>query len=56
MMWITIGCGCLGFFLGYLAGRYKNNRHHEEEVYNIQSHYEAKLKKKTLEEKLRDHG
>tara|TARA_R110002012_G_scaffold40197_2_gene110828 strand:- start:341 stop:511 length:171 start_codon:yes stop_codon:yes gene_type:complete len=56
MMWIIIGGVCLVFFLGYFIGRYKSNRHHEEEIHNIRGHYEVKLKKKTLEEKLREHG
>tara|TARA_R100001143_G_C3254542_1_gene84992 strand:- start:107 stop:334 length:228 start_codon:yes stop_codon:yes gene_type:complete len=47
---------CLGFFLGYFIGRYKSNRHHEEEIHSIRGHYEVKLKKKNLEERLRQHG
>ena len=51
-----IGSSICGLFLGYMWGRYKSNCHHEEEIHNIQSHYEVKLKKKTLEDRVRNHG
>ena len=41
---------------GYFLARYRFSSAHYEEINNIRSHYEVKLKKKTLEERLREHG
>jgi hypothetical protein len=50
---ITLIIGLTG---GYFLARYRFSSAHYEEINNIRSHYEVKLKKKTLEEKLREHG
>ena len=46
----------IGLVVGYLFVKKKFKQTHYEEINNIRAHYEVKLKKKTLEEKLREHG
>jgi len=46
----------LGLIGGYFFTRYKFKEAHHEEINNIRAHYEVKLLKKTMEERVRDHG
>jgi|TARA_R110000744_G_C18908909_1_gene510279 hypothetical protein len=46
----------IGLTAGYFLARYKFSSAHYEEINNIRAHYEVKLLKKTMEDRVRDHG
>ena len=46
----------IGFLMGYLFIKKRFKQVHYEEINNIRAHYEVKLLKKTMEERIRDHG
>ena len=46
----------IGLTAGYFLARYRFNSAHYEEINNIRAHYEVKLLKKTMEDRVRDHG
>ena len=46
----------IGLTAGYFLARYRFNQAHCEEINNIRAHYEVKLLKKTMEDRVRDHG
>tara|TARA_R100001369_G_scaffold81271_1_gene112217 strand:- start:264 stop:431 length:168 start_codon:yes stop_codon:yes gene_type:complete len=50
---ITFVVGLIG---GYFLTRYKFNNAHYEEINNIRAHYEVKLLKKNMEDRVREHG
>tara|TARA_R100001377_G_scaffold60219_1_gene36457 strand:+ start:616 stop:789 length:174 start_codon:yes stop_codon:yes gene_type:complete len=46
----------LGLIGGYFCTKYRFTRAHYEELNNIRAHYEVKLLKKTMEDRVREHG
>lgn len=46
----------IGLVVGYLFIKKRFKQAHYEEINNIRAHYEVKLLKKTMEERIRDHG
>ena len=46
----------IGFIAGYWFIKRQVKQAHYEEINNIRAHYEVKLLKKTMEERVRDHG
>ena len=52
----TIIALIIGFIAGYWFTKRQLKQVHYEEINNIRAHYEVKLLKKTMEDRVRDNG
>ena len=52
----TIIALIIGFVAGYWFVKKQLKQAHYEEINNIRAHYEVKLLKKTMEDRVRDNG